>query len=190
MHRILLFALLFTSGAWATEVASISACKPEGEIWICATWKDNRVAVYRSQHYLSGIEFTGEVGSVTQSASKATTLSTTMSATTMSATKRMSKSAVASDIQGEALAGRYTLQLLACHSAPCNRRLQRLKSIPESREVEIKNANALWRVLLVGRYNSIKTAQQAAAELMSEYKLRDKPWVRTLDSIARRRVGS
>ncbi|MFT5720378.1 MAG: hypothetical protein ACI9W6_000668 [Motiliproteus sp.] len=176
MNRLLLFALLFTSGAWATEVTSITACKPEGEIWVCASWKDNRVAVYRSQHYLSGIEFNGEF----ESAATFTTKGVPKSPASVSA--------ALSGTQGESSIGRYTLQLLACHSAPCDRRLQLLKNIPESREVEIKNANALWRVLLVGRYGSIKAAQQAAAELMTEYKLRDKPWVRTLGSIARRRV--
>lgn len=172
MHRPLwvVFALLFTSGSWATDVASITACKPEGEIWICASWKDNRVAVYRSQHYLSGIEFGGEL----ESAAIAVPLS-----------------AATSGIKGDSLSaatGHYTLQLLACNSAPCDLRLQQLKMIPESREVEIKNDNSLWRVLLIGDYGSIKSAQQAAAELMSQYQLRDKPWVRTLDSIARRRV--
>ncbi len=165
MHRPLwlLIALLLAPGAWATEVASITACKPEGEVWICARWKNNQVMIYRSQHYLSGIEFSGELAA-----------------------------AASSGMQGEVFGvapEEYTLQLLACNNAPCDERLQQLKVIPGSREVEIQNDNRLWRVLLVGRYGSIKSAQQAAAGLMSQYQLRDKPWVRTLDSIARRRVN-
>jgi len=173
MYRPLwvLFALLLGSESWATDVASITACKPEGQVWICASWKDNRVAVYRSQHYLSGIEFSGEVGS--------TAIAVPMSD-------------AASGVKGEAFSaasGQYTLQLLACNSAPCDKRLQQLKQIPGSHEVEIKNDNSLWKVLLVGHYESIKSAQQAAAGLMGQYQLRDKPWVRTLDSITRRQVG-
>lgn len=172
MNRSLwaLFALLFAPVSWATDVASITACKPDGEIWICASWKDNRVAVFRSQHYLSGVEFSGEQ----ESSAIAVPLSD-----------------AASGVKSDALSaasGNYTLQLLACNSAPCDERLRQLKNINGSHEVEIKSDSKLWRVLLVGRYASIKSAQQAAAQLMSQYKLRDKPWVRTLDSITRRRV--
>tara|TARA_R110001583_G_scaffold41606_3_gene132224 strand:+ start:4579 stop:5103 length:525 start_codon:yes stop_codon:yes gene_type:complete len=173
MHKPLwvLFALLLAPFVRATEVSSITACKPEGEIWICASWKDNRMAVYRSQHYLSGIEFAGEVesGSI-----------------------KVPMRDAASGIKARsvnAASGDYTLQLLACNSAPCEKRLQQLMQIPSSYEVEIKNDNTLWKVLLVGQYRSIKSAQQAAAELIGQYKLRDKPWVRTLDSISRRRVS-
>ncbi|MEH6825000.1 MAG: hypothetical protein V7629_13925 [Motiliproteus sp.] len=179
MHRSLwvLFALLYAPASWATDVASITACKPDAEAWICASWKGNRVAVYRSSYYRSGVEFSGEFGGEFSGESPA--IQVPLSGAV---------SGVKSDSVGAA-AGNYTLQLLACNNAPCNQRLQQLKKIPGTREVEIKSDNKLWQVLLIGRYGSIKSAMQAAGELMSSHKLRDKPWVRTLDSIARRRVS-
>ncbi|MEH6469909.1 MAG: hypothetical protein V7752_01550 [Halopseudomonas sp.] len=172
MYRpvVALFILLFAPSLWATEVSSITACKPEGEVWLCASWKDNRMAVYRSQHYVAGVEFSGEVD-----------------AGSVLAPMTGARSGInnTSSVSGE---GSYTLQLLACNSAPCLKRMEQLKKIPASQQVEIKNDNQLWQVLLVGRYGSIKTAQQAAGGLMTEYQLRDKPWVRTIDSITRRKV--
>ncbi len=175
MHRSLwvLFALLVAPASWATDVTSITACKPDGEVWICASWKGNRVAVYRSQYYRSGVEFGGEFSGE-------------------SAAIQVPLSGAVSEVKSDsvdAVAGNYTLQLLACNNTPCYQRLQQLNKIPGTREVEIKSDNKLWQVLLLGRYGSIKSAKQAAGELMSSHKLRDKPWVRTLDSIARRRVS-
>ncbi len=174
MHRsfimsvAVLVTLLSAPLLQATEVASITACKPDAEVWVCATWKDNQTAVYRSEHYISGVEFSGavELGSVSQSALPV----------------------VAVDSKPRSANGGYTLQLLACNGSSCLQRLQQLKQIPDSREVEIKQNNALWQLLLVGQYRSIKTAQQAAARLMTQYRLRDKPWVRTLDSVTRRQL--
>lgn len=172
MSRALLVLPLVFSAAVveATEVASITACKPEGEAWICASWKDDKTAVYRSENYISRVEFKGDTDQ--PALFKVDHLETDASSTSMPAQQRQD--------------GRYTLQLLACNSRPCFKRLQQLKTIPNSREVELAYDNSLWRVLLVGRYGSIKSAQQSAAALMGEYKLRDKPWVRTLASVERR----
>lgn len=170
MSRVfVLLSLLLSVAVQATEVASITACKPEGETWVCASWKDNKTAVYRSDNYISRIEFKGATDQpalikVDHPETKAAKGTTT----------KVSKD------------GRYTLQLLACNTAPCGQRLQQLKTIPNSREVELAYDNSLWRVLLVGPYQTIKSAQQAAAELMRDYKLRDKPWVRSVASVERR----
>lgn len=162
---MLLSPLLF-----AAEVSSVTACKPDGEVWLCATWKDGRTGVYRSKNYISSVEFKGAVEEDSMA-------NANPASTVKMADKATQKSS-------------YTLQLLACNAASCSDALKQLQQIPDSRVVELKQNNALWQVLLVGEYGSIKTAQQAAAELMGTYKLRDKPWVRTLDSVSRRRVGN
>ncbi len=164
----LLLSLLLSPALQAVEVASVTACKPDGEVWLCATWKDGRTGVYRSKNYISAVEFKGAVAS------------DPMADASPESTVKMADKAVSKSI--------YTLQLLACNAAPCREGLVQLQQIPDSRVVEIKQNNSLWQVLLVGHYPSIKTAQQAAAQLMSGYKLRDKPWVRTLDSIRRHQV--
>jgi septal ring-binding cell division protein DamX len=170
MSRVLvLLSLLLSAAVQATEVASITACKPEGETWICASWKDNKTAVYRSDNYISRVEFKGATDQPAL-----VKVDHTQSPSTKGAAVKVSKQ------------GRYTLQLLACNSAPCGKRLEQLKSIPHSREVELTYDNSLWRVLLVGPYATIKSAQQAAAELMRDYQLRDKPWVRSVASVERR----
>lgn len=165
---ILLLSMLLTPLLQAAEVASVTACKPDGEVWLCATWKDGRTAVYRSKTYISSVEFKSAV-----------TTDAIANASPDSTVKMMDKTIHQAS---------YTLQLLACNSEPCREGLKQLNQIPDSRIVEIKQNNALWQVLLVGNYRSIKTAQQAAAQLMTSYKLRDKPWVRSLASIERRLV--
>ena len=154
----------------AAEVSSVTACKPDGEIWLCATWKDGRTGVYRSKNYISSVEFKGAVEA------------DSMANANPASTVKMADKATQKP--------NYTLQLLACNAGSCREGLKQLQQIPNSRMVELKQNNALWQVLLVGEYGSIKTAQQAAAELMETYKLRDKPWVRTLDSVSRRQVSN
>lgn len=174
MFRPLFVLLLLFSATLvnATEVASVTACKPEGETWICASWKDAKTAVFRSERYISRVEFKG-----------ATDL-----AALIKVDHADSSATPASRPDSQLENGRYTLQLLACNSAPCIDRMRQLKAIPNSREVELADENSLWRVLLVGSYGSKKSAQKAAAALMGEYKLRDKPWIRTLESVERREL--
>ena len=176
MRKSLLLALLCspllanTPAVSAADVSSLTACKADGEVWLCASWKNNQMTVYRSQRYISEVEFAGELEPGAPLA-------------------RIEGAKPGVNAEVGAAQGSYTLQLLACNSEPCRQQLEQLKQIPGSHEVEIKNDNTLWQVLLVGRYGSIKSAQQAAGKLMTQYQLRDKPWVRTIASISRRQVG-
>ncbi|MEH6650737.1 MAG: hypothetical protein V7707_11990 [Motiliproteus sp.] len=167
---LLVVTMLLSPLMLAAEVSSVTACKPDGEVWLCATWKDGRTGVYRSKSYISSVEFKGAV--------EADSIANASPESTVKMTDQATHAA------------NYTLQLLACNADTCRDTLQQLQQIPDSRVVELKQNNSLWQVLLVGHYGSIKTAQQAAAELMETYKLRDKPWVRTLDSVSRRQVSN
>ena len=181
---LLLPALLVSiaPAAMASEVSSMTACKPDGAAWLCATWKDNRMSLFRSSRYLSNLELSGEVeGGVVKGGAVAAVQAAMPAAG--SATPGVKAASPVSASGGE-----YTLQLLACNNERCSKRMQKFVKIPQSRIVEIKNDNQLWQVLLVGHYGSIKSAQQAAAALISQYQLKDKPWVRTLASIERRLV--
>lgn len=169
----LMIGLLSSPLLLATEVSSLTACKAEGEAWMCASWKDNRMSVFRSEHYISSVEFSGQ--------------------TDADSDLKIPASDASSGIQPlaepPALAeGNYTLQLLACNTEPCRQRMKKLQQIPSSRTVEIRNDDQLWQVLLVGNFTTIKAAQQQAGELITRYGLRDKPWVRSMESIRRRLV--
>ncbi|WP_114695951.1 hypothetical protein [Motiliproteus coralliicola] len=157
----------------ATEVASLTACKAEAEAWICASWKDNRMSVFRSEHYISALEFSGQ----------------TEADSSIKLPAANAGSGIRSVAEPPALAeGRYTLQLLACNAEPCRKRMSKLQQIPDSRVVEIRNDDQLWQVLLVGEFGTIKSAQRQGGELITRYGLRDKPWVRSMESIKRRQV--
>ncbi|WP_421869906.1 hypothetical protein [Motiliproteus sp.] len=169
----LAIGLLLTPVVSATEVASLTACKAEAEAWICASWKDNRMTVFRSEHYISALELSGQ----------------TESDSTLKSPATNAASGIRPLAEPPALAeGSYTLQLLACNAEPCRLRMSKLQQIPDSRVVEIRNDDQLWQVLLVGQFETIKAAQRQGGELITRYGLRDKPWVRSLESIRRRQV--
>ncbi len=191
-------ALLFgcpAISAWAVEVASIVACKQDGETWLCAALENDSVQVFRSDYYISKVEFRGMAE---PEVAPATVIpATTVPATTVPAAaapglmtappKTNLKPGMA--VTDTLPAAVYTLQLLACNAQGCRQQMQVLNQIPGSQIVEIKHQGKLWEVLIVGGYASKKTAQQAAAELIKRYRLRDKPWVRTVDSIRSRLVA-
>ncbi len=195
-------ALLFgcpAISAWAVEVASIVACKQDGETWLCAALENDSVQVFRSDYYISKVEFRGMAEPEVAPAAvvPATVPATTVPATTVPGTIApglMTAPPKTNLKPGMALTDRlpaavYTLQLLACNAQVCRQQMQVLNQIPGSQVVEIKHQGKLWEVLIVGGYASKKTAQQAAAELIKRYRLRDKPWVRTVDSIRSRLVA-
>ncbi len=168
------FALLvvftsLSSGVAALEVSSIVSCKQEGEGWLCAAWRNGAIEVFRSEHYITKVEFATEVGPPL--------------------TDPAAMLPPADSAPGLAAPAIYTLQLLACNSGACRRQMDKIRSIPNAKVVEIKSQGKLWQVLIVGEYASQKSAQIAAAELMSRYQLRDKPWVRSLQSLHRREVA-
>ena len=135
MRKSLLLALLCspllanTPAVSAADVSSLTACKADGEVWLCASWKNNQMTVYRSQRYISEVEFAGELEPGAPLA-------------------RIEGAKPGVNAEVSAAQGSYTLQLLACNSEPCRQQLEQLKQIPGSHEVEIKNDNTLWQVLL------------------------------------------
>ncbi len=181
-------ALLFgcpAISAWAVEVASIVACKQDGETWLCAALENDSVQVFRSDYYISKVEFRGMAE---PEVAPATTVPATAAPGLMTAPPKTNlKPGMA--VTDTLPAAVYTLQLLACNAQGCRQQMQVLNQIPGSQIVEIKHQGKLWEVLIVGGYASKKTAQQAAAELIKRYQLRDKPWVRTVDSIRSRLVA-
>ncbi|WP_210397588.1 hypothetical protein [Motiliproteus sediminis] len=151
----------------AAEVSTIVSCKRDGEFWLCAGWRQGQVEVFRSETYITQVEFDAETQATLQAA--------------------IDGHAAGRTAEPMAAAPSYTLQLFACRSQACID-ASGLSQVPASRQVEIVRGGQHWYVLAVGEYPSVKRAQQAAAELMLTYKLREKPWIRTLDSLERQRL--
>lgn len=166
----LLIPVLWASSASAVEVSSIVSCRADGEVWLCAAWREGRVEVFRSEQYLSEVVFRDPP-----------------TASRPSPGVGQTPSLKAPDL-GTAVEPRYTLQLYACSSMACMEELAGGPKIPGSRLVYIKGDDGLWQVLIAGEFNSRKAAQTAAGELMARYGLHDRPWVRSLESIRRRQV--
>ncbi len=183
MLKRIVVAVLFlfpVAPVWSVEVAAIVACKEDGETWLCAAYEDDKLQVFRSERYISKVEFSGEIGKPTSPAvNMLGRKSKPIPAKMMSSVKAASKS-----LPG----GKYTLQLLACNAPICRKRMAALEAIPDSQAVEIKHQGKLWEVLIVGGYASTKAAQQAAAMLIKRHGLKDKPWVRTVESIRSRMI--
>jgi len=168
----LLLALLVSLGgsvhAAETEVSTIVSCKRDGEFWLCGSWHRGQVEVFRSETYITQVEFEGESDARLQAAIAS------------GSSGRMA--------EAKASAPTYTLQLLACRAVACVESTG-LLAIPGSHSVEIRRNGQHWYVLAVGEYASVKAAQQAAAQLMVDYQLKDKPWIRTLDSLNKQRLA-
>ncbi|MCW8883809.1 MAG: hypothetical protein OQK12_00980 [Motiliproteus sp.] len=187
LRRLLVAVLLICpmAKAWSVDVASIVACKADGETWLCAAYEDDSLQVFRSNHYISKVEFRGERG---QKGSSTMGQSHSRSYNSKSVTPALPKEKMVSSVDRLPNA-KYTLQLLACNAPVCRKRMANLAQIPGSQTVEIKNQGKLWEVLIVGGYGTPKTAQQAAANLISKHRLKDKPWVRTTESLRSRLVN-
>ncbi len=183
LKRILIAVLLClpVKAVWAVDVAGIVACKTEGETWLCAAYENEKIQVFRSEHYISKVVFKG----ATEASEQALSAARPGAAEKMAPGMEMPPGAGAED---SLPAGRYTLQLLACNAPLCRDRMKQLGSIPGGQIVEIRNQGKLWEVLLVGGYQTRKSAEQAAAGLIKRYRLRDKPWVRSVESIRSRLV--
>lgn len=168
--RILLalFAYVVAVPVTAAEVSTIVSCKRDGEFWLCAAWKQGQIEVFRSETYITQVEFDADTQVALQAALDGNSSGRTAEPLSSAPT--------------------YTLQLFACQSKACVD-ASGLGKIPGSRQVEIARGGQHWFVLAVGEYPSVKAAQQAAAELMVSYKLREKPWIRTLDSLERQRLA-
>ncbi|HEY5717922.1 MAG TPA: hypothetical protein VIS52_05455, partial [Motiliproteus sp.] len=152
----------------AAEVSSIVSCKRDGELWLCGAWRQGQVEVFRSETYITQVEFDARADAQLQAA--------------------LTKPHSGRMVEANASAPTYTLQLLACREPGCVES-SGLMAIPASRKLEVKRNGQLWQLLAVGEYPSMKAAQQAAAKLILEFKLRDKPWVRTLDSVNNLRLA-
>lgn len=161
---------LLSSSLLAVDVATIVSCKPEGEGWLCAAYQNDQIHVFRSDFYQTKVEFKGSFSADEPSAPA--------TAPVIDAPIKTMESS------GDGLPeGRYTVQLLACNALKCMERIQRLQGIPGSQFVEQKIEDRLMNVLIVGGYPSYKAAQRAAADLMTQYQIADKPWIRTIDSL-------
>ncbi len=173
-----------SSSLWAIEVASIVSCKPEGDRWLCAAYQNDQIHVFRSDFYQTKVEFKGAL--VTDKAMPSPATAPVMDAPINSAGSSVNSTSasVSASIAGDGLPeGRYTVQLLACNAIQCKERIQRLQGIAGSQVVELKVQDRLMNVLIVGGYPNYKTAQKAAADLMTRYQIADKPWIRTIDSL-------
>ncbi|OMH31836.1 hypothetical protein [Motiliproteus sp. MSK22-1] len=184
VKRFVLAALLSiqVAATSAAEVASIVACKEDGEVWLCAAFENDTLQVFRSERYISKVEFKG-----ISKASVAIRVPVTPKKA-MSAAKALPVATGAS--AGALPSGKYTLQLLACNAQVCRQRMNDLKIIPGSQVVEIINQGKLWDIVIVGGYPSKKAAQKAASALIKRYNLTDRPWARSIESIQSRLVNS
>ncbi|WP_207061425.1 SPOR domain-containing protein [Motiliproteus sp. SC1-56] len=169
--RVLGFWILLgtVTPAMAVEVASLVSCRADGEVWLCAAWREGRMEVFRSERYLSEVKFIDAP------------------APTPSSPGLDAVPSLAGEQLGEGVP-RYTLQLYACQSMACLEKASDQLKIPGSRTLYIKDKGKLWQLLVAGEFSSTATAKAAAAELMSRYQLSEKPWVRSIESIRRRQV--
>lgn len=156
----------------AQEVASMVACKEDGNQWLCAAYKDSRFQIFQSDRFIAKVEFSGEFSPARAAYSL---LDGTQASTTTMASDRLP-------------AAEYTIQLMACDNQACRQRMNKLEAIPDNRTVYINNEGKLWQVLTVGGYSSKDAAQRAADALVSDYGLENQPWVRTVESIQSRIV--
>jgi hypothetical protein len=158
---------------WALDEASMVSCRAEGQRWLCTERRDGKLEHYYSETYSSRLDYRDQ-----------------------SPPPRVGGDRLSQLLYGEpepefkkSLGKKvYTLQLMACSHMACRQGISRLARIPASRTVDIKNRGKLWQVLLVGEFVTRKAALKAAGELILKYHLREKPWVRTLESIQRREV--
>lgn len=181
--------LAFTPGLRAeplvdSDILTLIACKPEGQRWLCGAYQNRQLQTFYSDHNITKVEFRGDL-----SADNA--YEELPPSTSRSTASAPSKTVEPGKKMADAAAGgepRFTLQLLACKSDVCRRRMDDLKRVPGSYVVAIKQEGALWDVLIHGGFATSKAAKRRAGELMLEYQLSEKPWVRSMQSIAARRV--
>ncbi|MEH6812680.1 MAG: SPOR domain-containing protein [Motiliproteus sp.] len=182
LKRIVLAVLLLcpVTSAWSVDVIGIVACKQDGETWLCGAYENDKLKTFRSERYISKVEFSGAIAKPLDSALIMPKKSSAPVPASMMTSEHSSSDALPRE--------KYTLQLLACNTPACRKRLAAMNSISGSQVVEIKNQGKLWDVLIVGGYPSTKAAQQAAADLIKRHGLKAKPWVRTVESIRSRLI--